>query len=86
MADSSCVSKRNEEKTDNSKKLTNYTLPQLRPEVEKGLKLYAETAWGWSELKVGAFLKALEKSRTTIVGYTEIRKNGALSIRLPRRV
>jgi hypothetical protein len=74
--------------------LGKFTLAQLREEHDNGrggLKLYAETAWGWSELKVAPFLKQLERADgredlPVVFTITTIRRNGSATLKIPRRV
>ena len=63
------------------------SLTELKDEANNGLKLYAETAWGWSELKVAAFLRQAERKNygATIIGYIEVRKCGSLTVKIPLR-
>lgn len=68
-----------------------YTLAHLKEEFDHGrggLKIYADTAWGWQELKVAPFLRHLEKHNKIgmVYGITEIRRNGSLSLKLPPRL
>lgn len=41
--------------------LSSHSLTELKEELSAGLRLFAETAWGWVELKASAFLKQVEK-------------------------
>jgi hypothetical protein len=65
--------------------LDKYTLDELKDEADIGLRVEAETAWGWVELKVGKFLSAVEKRGGPVVAYGEIRRCGGLTIKVPRR-
>jgi hypothetical protein len=68
-----------------------YTLTHLKEEFDHGrggLRIYADTAWGWQELKVAPFLRYVEKHNREglVFAITEIRRNGSASLKLPRRI
>jgi hypothetical protein len=73
--------------------LASMTLAQLREEHDHGrggLKIYAETAWGWSELKVAPFLKQLERDDGSedlpvVLAIMTIRRGGSATLKIPRR-
>ena len=66
--------------------LGSHTAEELKQELPEGLRVFAETAWGWSELKAAAFIKQVEKSGGKVTAYSEVRKGGAITIKVPRRV
>lgn len=67
--------------------LSRYTIVQLRDELSGGgLKIFAETAWGWSELKPAIFIRQLEKDGSDLIAYTELRTGGQATLKVPRRV
>lgn len=66
--------------------LDEYRLEELKEEANNGLRVEAETAWGWIELKVGKFLSAVEKRGGAVVAYGDIRRCGGLTLKVPRRV
>jgi len=59
------------------------SLFELQSEKSEGLRIFTETAWGWSELKVAPFLKQLEGNNLTVVGYVDIGKSGNLIVKIP---
>lgn len=63
-----------------------HTTDQLKQELHEGLRIFAETAWGWSELKAAAFVKQVEESGGKVRAYSEVRKSGAITLKVPRRV
>lgn len=68
--------------------LSEHKLSELKDESTEGLKIFVETAWGWVEVKVSPFLKAVEKrsgSSAVVVGYCDIGKVGAMILKVPRR-
>ena len=81
MSDGKIASRREE-----GESLSKYTAAQLRSESRSGLKIFAETGWGWSELKVSAFVKQVDKAGSTILAYTEVRNDGGITLKVPCRV
>lgn len=68
--------------------LGEYTVAQLRDELTAGLRIYVETAWGWTEVKAPQFLRQVERrsgESAVIHAYTKIRKGGAVTLEIPRR-
>lgn len=65
--------------------LGHYKKSDLEAEAPAGLQLFAETAWGWSELKVKPFLAEL-KPTSIVVAITEVTKSGRVKLMIPRRV
>ena len=64
-----------------------HLISHLREEVGNGLKIYVETAWGWSELKVGPFLRQAETAASAAVyGFSEVRRDGSITLKIPRRI
>lgn len=62
------------------------SIDELKQELPEGLRIYAETAWGWSELKAAAFVKQVEKSGGKVTAYCDVIKGGAISLKVPRHV
>jgi hypothetical protein len=60
-----------------------YTASQLREESRNGLKIYVETAWGWTEVKVDPFLKQVETGK--FLAWTTIRRDGGVTLKVPCR-
>lgn len=69
---------------------TEHKLSELLEEKENGLRLYAETAWGWSSLKVAPFLRQVAAQGNgndpIVIGYCDIRKDGGITLKIPNRV
>ena len=66
--------------------LGTHTADELKQELPEGLRIFAETAWGWSELKAAAFVKQVERSGGKVTAYSEVRKGGSITLKVPRRV
>ena len=66
--------------------LSTFTAAELKQELPEGLKIFAETAFGWSELKASAFVKQLEESKSCVVAYCDVRKGGSITLKVPYRV
>ena len=65
--------------------LSTHTAEELKQELPEGLRVFAETAWGWSELQASAFVRQL-KPGAKVTAYCEVRKSGAITLKVPRRV
>lgn len=70
--------------TDDS--LSTHTVKELKEELPEGLRVFAETAWGWSELKAAAFVKQVEAQGGRVTTYCEVRKGGGITLKVPRRL
>jgi hypothetical protein len=65
--------------------LSSHTVAELKNELPEGLKIFAETALGWSELKASAFVRQMEKHGfSEVSAFCEVRKNGAITLKVPR--
>ena len=63
-----------------------YKLSHLEEEYKNGLRIQVETAWGWADVAVGKFLSLIKKSGTSnVVAFTEVRRCGSLTLKVPRR-
>ena len=65
--------------------LLKFDSKQLKEEYRHGLKLYAETAWGWSELNPVSFIKQIQKNKSTVLAYVSFKKSGAAVLKIPFR-
>lgn len=70
----------------NNDSLSTHTVEEMKQELPEGLRIYAETAWGWSELKAAAFVKQVEARGGRVTAYCEVRRGGGITIKVPRRV